>query len=154
MYRHIYTIYQLGQQCPSAIPQSRKKYLLSVPRTFYVSLAWKPGNRDSRYSGKNSILLLRSFLFFSFSFILKSLSFRFSSSLFRLPLATGGGRRFTCLTDQYLPPYLLSGIFSHNKQNLVVDVDRAADFFKRNKTGFYIQLLLFVEIVRAGGRGG
>lgn len=86
MYRLIYTLYKkcwLGQQRPSAIPQSQNNasfpclILLCIP---YLGV-WR---RDSWYSGKYSIC--------RFSFIICLLS------LFRL-------------TDQYLPPYLFQVFF-------------------------------------------
>lgn len=67
--------------------------------------------RDSWYFGKlvSSAISLHFFLLFFFV---------------SPPPWTGGGRCFKCLTDQYLPPYLFSGIFCNNKTYSEQQIDK------------------------------
>lgn len=71
--------------------------------------------------------------------------------MFHLPLAKGGGRRFKCLTDQYLPPYLFSGIFSQQQNPIEVHNEQQIEE-KEWPTGI-IALFLFLA-VNGVGMGG
>lgn len=97
--------HKLSRRRPSALPHSQN----SSPCLVLVCIPYLGARRrDSRYSGKNTTLhaffsCILSFYFFYTKQTKKA--FLCSDSP-----AKEGGRRFKCLTDQYLPPCHFSGI--------------------------------------------